>query len=307
MSLQLGGELFDIQSHAEPSASTSSAPNAEAAASAIGAELPSSQPSQNANGKGPKPRRLPSDTAEPDVNGTSLTYLVTPHEASGLLTVELPIAGSLSFKPSDMNSETHRKLAQAVKHHRVAKVTAEDNFVKIDPELEAEERDKKLREQDRKKAKERKKLEEKADDEAFAMARRRGGRQARADSFSGDERPGGKGLAPRRRGGAGAGADDYEEDDFVVGTPEGQADGSGSDEEEEGDSANDSPDEMERAEARIEAREKARKEGKASPTGSGSDMDVDDDEPAEATDNGDSGEGAARVNVRKQVVESDEE
>jgi RNA polymerase-associated protein LEO1 len=262
MSLQIGSELFDIGSHLETSAASSVSANASAAASSIGADLSQSQLSQSidkkpaANGLKQKPKRLPSDTAEPDPESTALTYLTTPYKEAGVLSIEVPVAGTLTFKPSDMNSETHRKLAQAVKHHRVAKVTADIGPDK-DPELMMEEQDKRLKDIERKKARERKKQEEKFEDDAFVGLKRRGGKSLRAGSYSGDEAGGRSG--PSTRGGVRRDhSDEYEQDDFVVSSPapKNAGDGDGSVEDDDGAGGSDmdvddEPDEMEKMEAQI--------------------------------------------------------
>ena len=255
MSLQIGGELFDIQSHLEANVSSNDT-RARAMAAVLqesSSSAPATPPARSTNGQVTR-RRMPSDLTEPNREATSLSYLVVPYEAAQILSVEMPLAGTLSFKPSDMNSETHKKLAQAVKHHRVAKVTAVEG-PDIDPDQMAEEEDKRLKDLERKKARERAKKAAKDDDDAFVV-RRRGGRYERAGSFDADELDsGGVGRSYGRARDKDRN-EDYEEDDFVVGSAAKRQD-SEQDEEEDADGegedmdVDEEPDEMERMEARI--------------------------------------------------------
>ncbi|KDN39451.1 hypothetical protein K437DRAFT_259048 [Tilletiaria anomala UBC 951] len=318
MSLQVGAELFDIQSHLEANASTPAvdikggAMETAVQQSSLGSDPPASSATvrrpAGVNGSATFPsKRMPSHTPEPNRNSTSLSYLVVPHEEAEILTVELPVAGTLSFKASDVNSETHRQLAQAVKHHRVAKVTASDGPDK-DPQLLQDEEDRRLKEIERKKQRERKKKEEEQELDAF-MGKRRGRYESGGEGLGGSSAYRRSGAAGRagRPGASRGGSEEYEEDDFVVASPAREK-GSGSDDDEdedhEGDvmDVDDEPDEMEKMEAQIEANEKVRREASknavANP-GAGPDEDSDDDGE-------DTAELAAPVK-RKRVVESDDD
>ncbi|PWN41487.1 hypothetical protein IE81DRAFT_324477 [Ceraceosorus guamensis] len=125
LSFQLGDELYDITQIPEPG--TREAPRGANAQSRPQAEGPSAQASQ---------RGTDGSAARYSASSAPSTYLFV-HHSDDIEASEGPIAGSMVLRPTDTQSETHRRLARAVKHSRGARVTqmAFDTRAK-DPEEE---------------------------------------------------------------------------------------------------------------------------------------------------------------------------
>lgn len=166
----------------------------------------------------------------PEASGhPALAYLVVPDADAQVLSVRTPISGAVTFQPSDVNSKTHRRLAAAVKHQRVAKVTTTEaplgvgsqtttaDGLELDPEQSAALEDRRLKDIERRKQRERKKAEERYDDDLGAASRRRGaGTSALAAAHDGYHRSRRSPPASSRGGHRGREEEGYEEDDFVV-------------------------------------------------------------------------------------------
>jgi RNA polymerase-associated protein LEO1 len=96
MSLQLGKELFDVTTNLD---------------SAIPLQRSSSQQTLAS-----------SQASQPAITrAQGLTYLVAQHKRAEILQAEAVITGTLTLRPTGMQSETHRKLVRAVgqKHNKV--------------------------------------------------------------------------------------------------------------------------------------------------------------------------------------------
>ncbi|KIY52934.1 hypothetical protein FISHEDRAFT_34375 [Fistulina hepatica ATCC 64428] len=194
MSLRLGKEFFDVDAKPE--------------------QLPTTP-------RGPSQ----SKPATPAKQG--LNYLVAQHKYSEILHVEAPITGTMSLRPTGMQSETHRMLVKAVgqKHSKTARLKMAAHS-EVAPERELKE----FAKQEAKRS--RKRSEPRGDG---SSRRRRGGSRKSIDTYSDDEEEifGGSDddvdSPPRTRRKIsreeGPGGGDYQEDDFVV------ADEAGSDEE----------------------------------------------------------------------------
>ncbi|KAL4399589.1 Paf1 complex component [Malassezia pachydermatis] len=189
---------------------------------------------------------------EPNVHGVPLTYLYVPHPYEGLLEAECAVRKSLTFKPS-LHSETHAKIASAIRHQRSARVVAtSETFGALDPEKEKERIERQLKESEKRKHRERmRKLRESTDyDGDLDLGMRRHGTRRRLNrhhvtDWSGDEDDD-----------VGGAVNDYDDDDgFIV-----------NDEDEEGDDAMEeeaadaSEDDVERADRDIEEHERKRRE-----------------------------------------------
>ncbi|WFD01089.1 Paf1 complex component [Malassezia yamatoensis] len=93
-----------------------------------------------------------------------LTYLYVPHAKEGILQAEGAVRTSLSFKPN-LHSETHNRLASALKHHRSARVVAgQEMFGAMDPEKEKERIERQLKDTEKKKRRELLKARRQTDD-----------------------------------------------------------------------------------------------------------------------------------------------
>ncbi|KAK0556121.1 Paf1 complex component [Tilletia horrida] len=228
----------------------------------------------------------------------SSAFIVVPNREAQVLQAEMPLAGTMIFRPYNLQSETHRKLAKAVKYHKVSRVTASEDIPKQDPEVEKIAREKERRDEERKRQRQTLKSRQTlAGEEADEIDY-----QLRNQSRGGEGRimRGGRGRGGGGEGGSGKGSrsgrlgrdeeEVYERDDFVVDDPDDDEDGSDEDEDEndedgEGDDedadgdeedgprrkrkekkrrsdamdVDEEPDEMELAERRIEENERAEK------------------------------------------------
>ncbi|EUC55713.1 LEO1-like protein [Rhizoctonia solani AG-3 Rhs1AP] len=114
MSLQLGTELFDINSNAEGSRPPPT-------------HSQSQSQSQTQSSQAPK-------------RGGGSSYLYTQHKHAGVLQCEVPITGTLTLQPTGMFSATHRQLVRAVgqRHSRTARLRLAPEPT-MDPEREQRE------------------------------------------------------------------------------------------------------------------------------------------------------------------------
>lgn len=158
MSLQLGSELFDISQQVEGVSSNSSKSQSNRPATSLELDSMSQNLSQTqdgqftgglASGSHPSGSQSQPSTSNAISNETPLTYLVVPYAREGVLQTERPISATLSFRPTNLKSETHKKLAQAVKHHKTTRVAAAE-AEGADPEAQAEKREKELKDKERK-------------------------------------------------------------------------------------------------------------------------------------------------------------
>lgn len=188
--------------------------------------------------------------AEPSAQGTPLTYLYVPHPHEGVLEAECPVRTSLTFKPS-LQSDTHAKIASAIRHQRSARVVAtSETFGALDPEKEKERIERQLKESEKRKNRERMRqlrasTEYDADLDLGVRrqgVRRKTGRSSYVTEWSDDDDD-----VPAMS------ARDYENEDddgFIV-----------HDEDDDEPQAEASEDEIERAERHIEAQERQRRGG----------------------------------------------
>lgn len=184
--------------------------------------------------------------AEPSTQGMPLTYIYVPHPEEGLLEAECAVRTSLTFKPN-VHSETHNKIASAIRHQRGMRVVASaDAFGGMDPEREKERIERQLKDAEKRKQRERIKAQRESNDfdGDLDLGTRRHGVRGRASrshvtEWSDDDE------------GPAAHAYDYEEEDdgFIV------------HDEEYGDEPEaDDDDDMDRADRDIEAHERRRRE-----------------------------------------------
>lgn len=189
--------------------------------------------------------------SEPNLAGAHgaqipLTYVYVPHPKEGVLEAEAAVRTVHTFKPN-LHSETHSRMASALRHQRGARVVATSElFGALDPEREKERIERQLKETERRKHRERlKNLRNSANYEGdLDLNVRRGGARPRRTRSSvtewSDDEDDDRGPAPRSYL-------DYEDDDgFVV-----------QDEEDEED-AEASEDDMDRADREIEEHERRR-------------------------------------------------
>ncbi|KAG8926570.1 hypothetical protein FRC02_008795 [Tulasnella sp. 418] len=281
MSLQLGKEIFDISANVD---------------------TPASGPTRAASNS-----QIP--TANPGTisRNQDLTYLVAQHKRAEVLQSEAVISGTLSLRPTGMQSETHRKLVKAVgqKHSKVTRL-----MLAPDPTRESElERMEQLK-ASKKAASKRRKVQD-GDDMGGRKMRRTSSirsnpsRRQREMDWSDEEdgsddddvnqfssrRLGKPAAANTKRSGAG----EYEQDEFVVDDEEGEDYGGRKGRED--DRGNDSLDEADEAAERAErARKKAKKEKRAA---EGSDEEEEQIQPSAAAasameESEDEDEGAVR-------------
>lgn len=189
--------------------------------------------------------------AEPTAQGMPLTYIYVPHPEEGVLEAECAVRTALSFKPN-VHSETHSKMASAIRHQRGVRVVASSQtFGSVDPEREKERIERQLKESERKRHRERVKAMRAANDYDgdFDLGTRRHGVRGRGtrsevanywsdDDDDDDARP--------SRASAYDYADEDDNDGFIVDDDAEQIDAS--------------EDEMDRADRNIEAHERRRKE-----------------------------------------------
>ena len=183
--------------------------------------------------------------AEPNVQGVPLSYLFVPHPREGVLEAECAVRTSLSFKPS-LHSDTHQKIASAIRHQRGARVVAtSETFGALDPEREKERIERALKDSEKKRHRERmKQLRASNDyDMDLDLNMRRSGSRHRVSRTSMTEWSDDEDEAP------GATHDDVDEadDGFIV------------HDEEEDEDAEASDDDMDRLERSIEAQERKRR------------------------------------------------
>lgn len=271
LSLRLGKELFDINQSIDTSAANPSL-------------QPQSQQSQAQSfSQSQSQSQVP---AEPNPNpaaAAGLTYLVAQHKRAQLLQAAVAITGTLTLRPTGMQSATHRMLVRSVgqRHSRVARLRMAPEPT-VDPAREvleiAKQNAKKSRKRDpgagggRKKGGRRRAAAEWSDDEDMEAEDGEGG-------YGSEEEPSRVGRAERKREG------EYEEDDFVVADEDDDDEDGGRKkrkragvaEEEEGE------DELEAMEAQLEARKKrAKKTGAAGRKEASFSSDAEDDVEVES-------------------------
>ncbi|KAE8232427.1 hypothetical protein CF326_g2543 [Tilletia indica] len=226
MSLQLGDEFFDVPLTREGGgANTEVGP-----AQANGIVPPGSQSLIN----GASQAQSSSQGAQAGAPSTQpMSFIVVPHPDAQVLQAEMPLAGTMMFRPYNLQSETHRKLAKAVKYHKVLRVQPADDLPSVDPETEKTGKEKAIRmegeKHHKKAAKSRLTIEEEEandiDEQLRGMSRSGEERRRGRRSGGGGGRGGGGGGAAGgrapggRRVGLARGRDaeeDYEVDDFIV-------------------------------------------------------------------------------------------
>lgn len=217
-----------------------------------------------------------------------LTYLTAKHGYTSLVEAQASVHGTITFRPTTLQSATHRRLAGTVNsQHAKARAIKMAAVPDRDPEREKLEREK--AEED--KARKLKREQQKA---AGGVRRKLGARPGtRMVGGSEDEASDGAsdgGVYERReqprRSAAGPQEDDYDDDGFVV----------GSDEEEERTRGGRGDEEVEEADERIEREERRRKDRRREKR----DFSDSDDEDAEA-------EPEPTAQRRRVVVDSDDE
>lgn len=109
-------------------------------------------------------RHTKSSAPAQDGGKLPLTYLFVPHAKEGILQAEGAVRTSLTFKPN-LHSETHNRLASAIKHQRSARVVAgQEMFGALDPEREKERIERQLKESEKKRRREQQKARRNLDD-----------------------------------------------------------------------------------------------------------------------------------------------
>ncbi|GJE91156.1 Leo1 domain-containing protein [Phanerochaete sordida] len=321
LSLKLGKELFDITQTIDTSGAVPR--------QAIGGSTQSSQQASQA----------PAVDSKAGIKAQGLTYLVAQHKRAEILQCEAMITGTMSLRPTGMQSETHRMLVRAVgqKHTKVARLRMAPDPT-MDPEREQREL---LRQASRKTRK------PKGDDDGLGGARRRRTNYPRKrsgddmwsdddddDGFapagaSDDEYGGGAGpsarKAKRRKADDGEeagrrGPGEYQNDDFLVADSEEDADFAESD---EGEGRrpkkrrarhHEEEDDLDKLEAKIEAEERKRRQqerttgsdaaaGETDKPAAGEAMDVESEEDEEEWGVRRAGAGSRR----KRAIDFDEE
>lgn len=270
LSLKLGKELFDITQTIDTSGAVPR--------QAIGGSTQSTQQASQA-------AAVDSKAA---LKAQGLTYLVAQHKRAEILQCEAMITGTMSLRPTGMQSETHRMLVRAVgqKHTKVARLR-----MAPDPTMDPEREKLELLKQASKKSRKTKGV-----DDGFGGARRRRTsfprKRSGDDMWSDDEEDdvfgaggsedeygGGAAAGPsarkakRRKGGDGDGEEggrrgpgEYQNDDFLVADSEEDADFAESD---EGESRrrkkrrardDEEEDDLDKLDAKIEAEERKRRQ-----------------------------------------------
>lgn len=346
MSLQVGSELFDITQQTEKgrvstaNTGTNTPQQLSTSSQTAGPSSSSSQLFSQATQTMPM-----GSSGSSNRPAQSLSYLVVPHEREQVMESQGPIAGSLAFTPADTQSETHRRIAKALRFQKTARVVATAaGEGALDPEVEKARIEKDLKDAEKKRIRERQKADRKSgkfDDDMFDVDSRRrsryvGGRKMgagprNADYYSDESDLGGAAEENVGRGAGGkrAAAQRYAEEDddgFIV-------DDEGDDDEEDGDGngrgagrrkkkrssededameVDDEPDEMELAEQKIEEAERARKkaaaggEAREKPRRPEPAFSSDEDEQdAEGED--DHQAGSQTIAKKKRIIESDDE
>jgi len=240
-------------------------------------------------------------------NAQGLTYLVAQHKRSQVLQSEAVIKGYLTFKPTSMQSETHRLLVQAVgqKHNKVArlKMTADPL---VDPEKERLEYAK----QHARKPKKKSTIGPDGKPQKRASRRDSGYTWSSEDEIdsrpayraSDDEEGYGSSGSPKKSKKRAGEGEDYQEDDFVV------ADES----EDEGNSRRkrardmDDEDDLERMEARLE-KQAALKKTKSSSSKKDYDDESEDDDNGMEVESEEEDTKVRRVSSKRAVPYEDED
>lgn len=258
MSLQLGKELFDVNQNIDTTGSNSRQ---------MGTTFQKPSMSQSQSQLSVAPR------------GQGLTYLVAQHKRAEVLQAEKLITGYLTLRPTDMQSETHRKLVRAVgqKHNKVARLRlAPNELVQRDPDRELAELAKNAK-------KGGKTGRGKKEDGGLGMGRRRstlGGSGRRREQMWSDDEDGlglGRsvvgsdsddlGSSPTKGDGKKRERGDYQMDDFVVSDEDDDEDefGGPKNKKVKIEKASEEKDALEEAEDRLE--EEVRKKRKAKDDG----------------------------------------
>ncbi|SJX65436.1 related to LEO1-component of the Paf1 complex [Sporisorium reilianum f. sp. reilianum] len=344
MSLQVGSELFDITQQTEKgrvSTVNTGTNTPQQIGSSSQAAGPSSQLLSQATQSMPM-----GSSGSANRPAQSLSYLVVPHEREQVIESQGAIAGSLAFTPADTQSETHRRIAKALRFQKTARVVATAAGAgALDPEVEKARIEKELKDAEKKRIRERQKEDRKSgkfDDDMFDVdARRRSrytsGRKAgagprTADYYSDEsdlgaaaDEVGGRGASKRA-----AASQRYAEDDddgFIVddeGDEDEDDDGQGrggaggrrkkkrSSEDEDAMEVDDEPDEMELAEQKIEEAERARKkaaagEAKDKPRRPEPAFSSDEDEQDAEGEDDAAQSSSQTIAKKKRIIESDEE
>ncbi|EKM50442.1 uncharacterized protein PHACADRAFT_263737 [Phanerochaete carnosa HHB-10118-sp] len=271
LSLKLGKELFDITQTIDTSGAIPR--------QAIGGNTQSSQQASQA----------PAAESSASAKAQGLTYLVAQHKRAEILQCEAMIAGTMSLRPTGMQSETHRMLVRAVgqKHTKVARLRMAPDPT-MDPEREKLELLRQVSKKTRK---------PKGEDDGFGSTRRRrtgyprkrSGDDMWSDDDDDDDIFGGGGgggggsedeyghavpsarKAKRRKSGDGEesgrrGPGEYQNDDFLV--ADSDEDDAGFAESDEGErrrrkkrkARDDDEDDLDKLDAKIEAEERKRRQ-----------------------------------------------
>ncbi|WFD34264.1 Paf1 complex component [Malassezia cuniculi] len=168
------------------------------------------------------------------------SYVYVPYRREGVLQAEGEVSGTFSLKPN-LSSDTHRRLANAIKHHRSTRVVAQSELFGLDPEKEKERIERQLRDAEKRRARERARANRDDDyDDDLGLDTRRSARRSRvheATTWSDDEPA-------------------YDnEDGFIVDDEAGDDDADGDDAPE----ADDEIDALDAADKRIEEKAKSRR------------------------------------------------
>jgi RNA polymerase-associated protein LEO1 len=319
LSLKLGKELFDITQTIDTSGAVPR--------QAIGG---GTQTAQQATQRA----AVDSQTA---VKAQGLTYLVAQHKRAEILQCEAMITGTMSLRPTGMQSETHRMLVRAVgqKHTKVARLR-----MAPDPTMDPEREMKELLKQASKKTR-----KPRGDDDALGGVRRRRGSYARkrsgddmwSDDDDDDDVSGGGGAseddygqagpsarkAKRRKSGeeetSKRGPGEYQNDDFLVADSEEDADFAESD---EGESRRqkkrksrrgeaEEQDDLDKLDAKIEAEERRRRQQEKTPGSTAVEATENTEEAMDVESEEDEEEwGAKRAGTgsrRKRAIDFDDE
>ncbi|SNX87582.1 related to LEO1 - component of the Paf1 complex [Melanopsichium pennsylvanicum] len=344
MSLQVGSELFDITQQTEKGrvGTTDTGTNTPQMASSSQAAGPSSQLLSQATQTMPM-----GSSGSSNRPAQSLSYLVVPHEREEVMESQGPIAGTLAFTPADTQSETHRRIAKALRFQKTARVVATAAGAgALDPEVEKARIEKELKDAEKKRVRERQKADRKSgkfDDDMFDVDSRRrsryvGGRKTgagprNADYYSDESDLGGAAdqvaMGGSKRSAASA-AQRYAEDDddgFIVddeGDDDEDEDGNGgrsgggkrkkkrSSDDEDAMEVDDEPDEMELAEQKIEEAERARKKAAARESGAEKPRRPEpafssDEDEQDAETDKDAQAASQSIAKKKRIIESDDE
>ncbi|KAK4057551.1 Paf1 complex component [Microbotryomycetes sp. JL221] len=157
-SLQLGAELFDITMAVDRSASQTNGAN------------PVPQPTSDIN--------ISSHSSD---SAHSLTFLTSQHEYTGLIEAQASVYGTLSFRPTTLQSSTHRRLAGSIAARNVkGRAVRRLDIPSADPERLKAEREKAELEKVRKSRKQRARTGE-------GSRRRQQRKQTKLEGVSDDE------------------------------------------------------------------------------------------------------------------------